>query len=206
MTFTVLPDAVDLSDLIDFLKKADPYDGPPLHSDTPEGEVSVRLFWPHVPGNDSFVDAIRAIDAWERKHVRCVYNILTQESGHLILVSDLLPIREVSPNILNHVPVSMLKLGMFNALNYPLDGLKAYENCQIFVPAIIAEKIRCLKDLPSAYGRPPLDAKAWYFERHCCRDGSTMKGLQREFEKVFDKAPSASSIRNWEREFENGAQ
>jgi hypothetical protein len=111
MTFTVLPNAVDLSEIIEFLQKADHYEGPPLHSDTPKDEVSVRLFWPHVPGNDSFVDAIHAFDAWERKHVRWVYNILKQESGHLILVSDLQPTREVSPNILNHVPVSMLKLG-----------------------------------------------------------------------------------------------
>jgi len=200
MTFSVLPDALALSDLMAELEAADPYAEPPIVSNTPKGEVSVRLLWPYVPGRDAFVDSIVQRQVYEYRHVVFVRDVLLQNSGHLIIVSDKLPPREVTPRILDHIDPSRIRCGIFDALDYRLAELKDYDGSGIFIQLEFAEKIRKQFMKRGTGGRPEHEAKRWYEQQGYQRNSRTMKELQREMEQSCGSAPSESTIRSWERE------
>ena len=199
MTFSVLPDALALSDLMAELEAADPYVEPPIVSNTPNCEVSVRLLWPYTPGKDAFIDSIVWQQVWEYRHVMFVRDVLLQNNGYLVLVSDKLSPREVTPKILDHIAPSRIRYGIFDALDYRLAELKDYDGSGIFIQIALAEKIRKQFTKKDTGGRPVHTAKLWYEKRGFQRNG-TIKALQREMEVAVGSAPCETTIRAWERE------
>lgn len=123
---------------------------------------------------------------------------LEKHKGHLVLVSDTLPTKAVAPMVLDHVPCSYLRLGVFTALDYRLEALRPYEGAAIFVPDALAAKALVFAPRRAQPGRPHHPGRAWYRAQGFDRAGRTINQIQNEMFADGIEPPSESAIREWE--------
>ena len=141
MTFTILPEATPLADLLTLVSGAYPYSGPTfVWNSAPEGEVRVELFNPIKNVNHFY---LLQVEIWERNIVQKIQAILNSKNGHLVLVSDTRPKKSISPDILEYLQYSRLQYGLFSPLDYHLKALREYDGATIFVPDEFAEQAFC---------------------------------------------------------------
>ncbi|MES2666911.1 MAG: hypothetical protein V4712_12480 [Pseudomonadota bacterium] len=189
---------MQLSDLLIEFSEAFPYTGAQvMESHARKDPWAIEECEPSELFNYS---AMLEMEAWERVIVQKMKAAIVLEKGHLTLVSDKMPHKDVLPEILDHQTYYRLKLGLFEALDYRLKDFRDYDGASVWIKSSTVMEVR--KKLPreTANGRPVLPAKAWYAKRNFQRGGLTMKQLQQLMDRECGKAPAQSTIAGWERE------
>lgn len=211
MTFSTIPGMVPFSDLFDEMALRYPFEGPALTAnEVPmDGKVHTSVFGvAHSDGsfeineqNPLAVWAV-ALDIWQGNLCDFIFEILEAKGAHATLVVDRvdLPPKDVLVRTLRRVPYSRLQYGIFDTLDYRLAALRDYDRATILIPkdaaTAVLNAIRS-KSRPQG-GAPEHPAKAWYEAQGFQRRGRTIKELQREMEAATGRAPSETSIHNWE--------